>query len=54
MHPDGMSSFLFEATENGHVVWKTTLWIARSSGIAGMAVEKGPENLVQGARDTFW
>lgn len=54
MHPDGMSSFLFEAMENGHIVWKTTLWIARSSGIAGMAAEKGPENLVQGARDTFW
>ena len=39
------SSFLSDAVENGHIVWKTTLWIARSSGIAGMAVENGPENL---------
>ena len=43
-----------EAMENGHIVWKTMLWIARSSGTAGMAVGKGPENLVQGARETFW
>ena len=53
VHPDGASSCLSEAMENSHTVWKTILQIARSSGIAGIAVEKGPENLVQGARETW-
>lgn len=33
------------------MVAKTTFWLARSSYIAGMAVEKKPENLALGARE---
>lgn len=54
MRPGRAVSFLSEAMENGHIVWKTILCLARSSGIAAVAVENGPGNLVQGARETFW
>lgn len=54
MHSDSVSIFLSEAMENMHTVWKTILWITQGSGVAGMAVEKVPENLGQFYKETFW
>lgn len=45
MHSNGESGFLLEGTKNGHIVWKTILHTARTSGIAGTAVEETPRTL---------